>query len=197
MPRYGTLLSLASTALSLSLATPQPAAAQRSNQRASAERPDTITDGVLTSILLTWNATHCCAQAMRNHVDDVGFISALIDRLVAQGRADPNRIYVTGMSNGAMMTHVVGRELSNKLAAIAMQLAQDEGRGLRGRLMARRTANKPVADRDVAPAEVQAQYWSHADGCTDPGREAGDTPVKTFNASEVIWDFFSHHVRQP
>jgi polyhydroxybutyrate depolymerase len=69
--------------------------------------------------LLTWNATHCCAYAMREHVDDVGFISALIDRMVASGRVDASRVYVTGMSNGAMMTHVIGRELANKLAAIA------------------------------------------------------------------------------
>ncbi len=69
--------------------------------------------------LRTWNATHCCAYAMRHHVDDVGFISALIDRMVASGRVDASRVYVTGMSNGAMMTHVIGRELSHKVAAIA------------------------------------------------------------------------------
>ena len=77
------------------------------------------TPGPQGARLLTWNATHCCAAAMRDHVDDVGFIEAIIDRLVASGRADPARVYVTGMSNGAMMTHRLGRELSLKLAAIA------------------------------------------------------------------------------
>ncbi len=77
------------------------------------------TGGTGRNLLLTWNATHCCAYAMRNHVRDVGFISALIDRLVASGHVDRSRVYVTGMSNGAMMTHVIGRELSKKVAAIA------------------------------------------------------------------------------
>ncbi len=69
--------------------------------------------------LLTWNAGHCCGYAMERGIDDVGFISALIDELVAQGGADPARIYVTGLSNGAMMAHRLGRELPEKIAAIA------------------------------------------------------------------------------
>ena len=68
---------------------------------------------------LTWNAGHCCGAAMEANVDDVGFIGAIIDALVSNGRADPSRVYVTGMSNGAMMAHRLGRELSTKLAAIA------------------------------------------------------------------------------
>jgi hypothetical protein len=38
--------------------------------------------------LLTWNAGHCCAPAMKGGVDDVGFIGALFDALVKDGRAD-------------------------------------------------------------------------------------------------------------
>jgi len=69
--------------------------------------------------LLTWNAGHCCAAAMNNKVDDVGFIGAMIDALVASGRADASRVYVTGMSNGAMLAHRLGRELPSLIAAIA------------------------------------------------------------------------------
>ncbi len=69
--------------------------------------------------LKTWNATHCCGYAMENNVDDVGFIRALIDRLVAHDNADPKRVYVTGMSNGAMMTNQLGAALSDKITAIA------------------------------------------------------------------------------
>src|SRR5262249_44936305 len=39
--------------------------------------------------LLTWNANHCCAYAMRERVNDVGFISDLIDDLVRRDRVDP------------------------------------------------------------------------------------------------------------
>jgi len=42
----------------------------------------------------------------------VAFISALIDRLEATDAADPDRVYVTGLSRGAMMTYRLGCELS-------------------------------------------------------------------------------------
>lgn len=52
-------------------------------------------------------------------VDDVGFISALIDELIAKLGVDPRRIYVTGISNGASMTNRIGLNLADKIAAIA------------------------------------------------------------------------------
>ncbi len=57
------------------------------------------------------------------HVDDVGYISALIDRLVADGAIDPKRVYVTGASNGGMMSFRLACELSGKLAAVAPMIA--------------------------------------------------------------------------
>ena len=36
--------------------------------------------------------------------DDLGFLSAMLDGLVAEGRIDPARIYFTGISNGGAMT---------------------------------------------------------------------------------------------
>lgn len=56
-------------------------------------------------------------------VDDVGFISALIDTVIHHYKGDPSRIYVTGLSNGGMMTLRLGCELSSKLAAIAPVIA--------------------------------------------------------------------------
>jgi len=69
--------------------------------------------------LLTWNAVHCCGPAMDGRVDDVGFIAAILDTLAKHYPVDVRRIYATGMSNGAMMTHRLGRELSRRFAAIA------------------------------------------------------------------------------
>jgi polyhydroxybutyrate depolymerase len=56
-------------------------------------------------------------------VDDVGYIASLIDRLVGNGQADRNRVYVTGVSNGGMMTHRLGIEIGDRLAAIAPVIA--------------------------------------------------------------------------
>src|SRR5688572_24879246 len=75
--------------------------------------------GRLKTALLTWNAGHCCGHAMENKVDDVGFIRSLIDEVSGRYPIDARRIYVTGMSNGGMMTHRLGIELSDRIAAIA------------------------------------------------------------------------------
>jgi polyhydroxybutyrate depolymerase len=52
-------------------------------------------------------------------VDDVGFISALIDRLVKTKNIDPSRVYATGISNGGAFTHKLACDLSDKIAAFA------------------------------------------------------------------------------
>jgi len=65
----------------------------------------------------TWNASGCCAGAMRDKVDDIGFISALIDQLKASYNIDAKRVYIGGMSNGAMMSNRVAAVLSDKIAA--------------------------------------------------------------------------------
>lgn len=56
-------------------------------------------------------------------INDVGFISDLIDQLINNYNADAGRIYVTGLSNGGMMTLRLGCELSSKIAAIAPVIA--------------------------------------------------------------------------
>lgn len=55
----------------------------------------------------------------RRGVDDVGFLSALIDRIVRKHGADPTRVYATGISNGGFMSYRLGLDLSDKIAAIA------------------------------------------------------------------------------
>ena len=74
----------------------------------------------------TWNAGACCAYAMTNNINDVGYLSALLDQLEHDYRIDTKRIYVTGISNGAMMSYRLAYELSAKIAAIApVEGAQD------------------------------------------------------------------------
>jgi polyhydroxybutyrate depolymerase len=52
-------------------------------------------------------------------VDDVQFLSELIDTISAAYNIDANRIYSTGMSNGGFMSYTLAGELSNRIAAIA------------------------------------------------------------------------------
>jgi len=69
--------------------------------------------------LRTWNTGSCCGYAQDSQVDDVTFIRTLIDQLVGKYHIDPKRVYVTGMSNGAMMTYTLAARLSDRIAAIA------------------------------------------------------------------------------
>jgi polyhydroxybutyrate depolymerase len=52
-------------------------------------------------------------------IDDVGFISALIDSISLLYNIDVERIYATGFSMGGFMTNRLGIELNEKIAAIA------------------------------------------------------------------------------
>ena len=52
-------------------------------------------------------------------VNDISFLSNLIDSLKSQYNIDLNRVYSTGMSNGGFMSHTLACELSNRITAIA------------------------------------------------------------------------------
>lgn len=135
--------------------------------------------------LLTWNAGHCCGPAMEDRVDDVGFISALIDTVASTHRIDRKRVYVTGMSNGAMMAHRIGIELSDRIAAIAPVVGAvfgdekpprssvsaimingmlDESVPYRGGLSAGR-GREAWDGTPPKPALEQARFWAGANGC--------------------------------
>jgi len=68
----------------------------------------------------TWNAGGCCGWAMTSGSDDVAFISAMIDDIARDHRIDPSRVYVTGLSNGGMLTYRIGAALGPRIAAIAV-----------------------------------------------------------------------------
>jgi polyhydroxybutyrate depolymerase len=55
----------------------------------------------------------------RQGVDDVGFITALVDKLVDEFGIDRGRVYATGLSAGAFMTNRLGCERADLFAAIA------------------------------------------------------------------------------
>ena len=51
--------------------------------------------------------------------DDVSFINVLLDDLSDRFNVDERRVFVTGFSNGASMSFLVGAQLSDRIAAIA------------------------------------------------------------------------------
>jgi polyhydroxybutyrate depolymerase len=67
---------------------------------------------------LDWNVgCELCSSAAIDDVDDVRFIRDLIDDLAGQVAIDRSRVYVAGFSQGALMTHFLGCELANEIAA--------------------------------------------------------------------------------
>jgi len=51
--------------------------------------------------------------------NDVKFLSDMIDFLIGRFNADPRRVYITGASNGGMMTYRMACDHADKLAAVA------------------------------------------------------------------------------
>ena len=54
-----------------------------------------------------------------SEVDDVGFLSTLIDTISSEYNINTNRVYSMGMSNGGFMSYRLACELSDKISAIA------------------------------------------------------------------------------
>lgn len=66
-----------------------------------------------------WNAGSCCGASAIQAVDDVGFIRSVLDQVSSILSVDSRRVFALGLSNGAMMAHRLGCEMSDRIAAIA------------------------------------------------------------------------------
>ena len=128
-------------------------------------------------------------------IDDVGFIGALIDTLVARYRVDRGRVYVVGHSNGGVLAHRVASDLSVRVAAAAVVAGAMGVRSGDGRATSIETPRAPVpmliihGDADdvvqydaVAlsprgsqpiPAPEAARFWARANECAilEPQRD--------------------------
>jgi polyhydroxybutyrate depolymerase len=61
-----------------------------------------------------WNASN-----LGGVVDDTAYIVGLVDAVVADYNADPNRVYLVGHSNGGFMANKIACELPERIAGIA------------------------------------------------------------------------------
>jgi polyhydroxybutyrate depolymerase len=75
--------------------------------------------GALRHRFLSFNAGMCCGYAVKHNIDDVSFVRAMLDDLEHAYSIDRARVYATGFSNGAIFSHRLGCELSDRIAAIA------------------------------------------------------------------------------
>ena len=141
----------------------------------------------------SWNAGACCGQAVSDNVDDVGFVRAMLDKLEAELCVDTNRVFATGMSNGGFLSHRLGCELADRIAAVAPVA------GVNGLQTCNPSRPMPImhfhgtADPLVPyngnpqmkfiPVEQSFADWGKRDGCTDMPTETfrnGDSHCATY-----------------
>ena len=73
-----------------------------------------------SGILASWNGgDSCCGYALDNDVDDVGLMIEIAKDVQEMLCIDPRRIYATGHSNGAALTHRLACEAADTFAAVA------------------------------------------------------------------------------
>ena len=169
--------------------------------------------GVLPRRLLTWNAGDCCGYARNQNVDDVGFAAALLDDLAERAPVDAGRVYATGHSNGAMMSHRLAAERPERVLAIAPvagATSVDVSPNARPvavlhihsvddpRALYQGGVGPPFPGTDVRsdhrPVEASLAAWVRRNGCTGTPRTvdtrtgAPGTADRGQTATLLLWD---------
>lgn len=72
-----------------------------------------------------WNATDACCDFYGSGVDDVAWLTSVLDEAIEHFPIDTDHVYVTGLSNGGFMSYRMACELSERVAAIASVAGMD------------------------------------------------------------------------
>ena len=105
-----------------------------------------------------WNAYYLDPAFPSPPPDDSGFLRQLITNLMSQYSVDPKRVFVAGMSSGAMMAERVGVELSDLVAAIIP---------VSGQIVGQPTLPITLPGMPLAPVSVQ-EWHGTADRVLKP-----------------------------
>lgn len=118
--------------------------------------------------------------AHKKGINDVKFIDELITYMIKNYHADPERVYVTGMSNGGFMTSRLACQLYNRIAAVAIVAASmDEGmdyspqhpmpvmyiQGTADPLVPYSGGEMKGAGGEIYSHEDMLRTWARTDGC--------------------------------
>ncbi len=135
-----------------------------------------------------WNATDACCNRFLSQVDDVTYLTAVMEDMVAKHQVDVTRVFFAGHSNGGFMSHRMACERSSRIAGIA-SLA-----GAQWAVPTRCTAGEPVSmvqahgtkdavirfqggsifDLPTYPGAVETfERWTSLNGCDRQRRKTG------------------------
>jgi polyhydroxybutyrate depolymerase len=149
---------------------------------------------------LTWNVGNCCGHALRENVNDVGFVRVVLEDLARIGNIDEARIFATGVSNGGMMAYRLASEMSDRIASIAsvagpMGTETCEATRPVSVLHFHGTSDefapynggrgpKSFSQADFHSVEFSMRRWIEANGCPAPGSELR-LPSKNHDGTSV------------
>jgi polyhydroxybutyrate depolymerase len=129
---------------------------------------------------------------------DLAFFDALLAKLQTQYRLDPQAIFITWMSNGGYFAHLLGRERSDKIAAVAVH-SGELGQEKLELITTGRKFPVMIIHGDADPI-YPVEYARHA---RDVYEAAGHSVtyleipnwIHQWNSGvdEKIWDFFNSH----
>ena len=153
-----------------------------------------------------WNATEACCNFFGADVDDVAYLSAVVDHVRSLHAVDPQRIYLAGHSNGGFMSYRVACERADLFAAVVslagatyvdpddcapsepVSIAQVHG-----------TLDEVIAydggdiiGNEYPSAAVTAATWAAYNGCgtaIEPGGEAIDLDRDLADAETTVARF--------
>ncbi len=141
-----------------------------------------------------WNAFPECCDRFGTEVDDVAYLTGLIDEAEERYAIDRERIYFFGHSNGGFMSYRMACELGDRVAGIASlagamtssaELCVDTGPV--HVLQIHGTEDDSVL---YSAAEPSASFWAERNGCGDASPLADrDLIVRDGEDTEVLgWD---------
>jgi len=127
-----------------------------------------------------WNAGYCCGYAPAAGIDDQAFLTRVIEDAIRRYHADPRRIYITGMSNGAILAETFAAAHPATIRAVAavagtMDVAHVRVRGPVPLLHIHGTADDhvPFAGGTGEKSYVQTDFASVADDLAAFRKAAG------------------------
>src|ERR1700760_4434632 len=143
--------------------------------------------------------------------DDVAFIAKLVETYVADGTADPQRVYVTGLSNGGAMTRTLACKRADLFAApasVIMNFTDDIANACQPSrpipmLMMNGTADPLIpyeggrgtsrfAVDGFWSAEKTLRFWRKVNGCEESDAASTDLADKDPNDQSTVTLISSH-----
>jgi polyhydroxybutyrate depolymerase len=133
---------------------------------------------------VAWNGGSCCGNA---GIDDVGFVRAMAAAIATEFCVDPKRIYATGLSNGGAMSHRLGCEAADLIAAVAPASMGGLSNCSPSRPITvvefRGTQDDTVSYNGGGFRSAMADFeaWKTIDGCTGTPVESEDGVCQTYD----------------